>query len=157
MCTVVYTVSARAQNVVFHSGRELTSDDVSYNLTRATDPTKTSPNSLIGLAKPWTHQVVDKYTVVLSSEQSRVGAFDFLTQIWVGDKNTIESGADKNQAIGTGPFTFDEWIQGDHVAFTKNSNYWLTGAAVSRWLQRVFRARSASHDHNLRVWRAGPG
>jgi peptide/nickel transport system substrate-binding protein len=115
------------KNVVFHSGRELTSDDVSYNLTRATDPTKTSPNSLVGLAKLWTHQVVDKYTVVLTSDQPRVGAFDFLTQIWVGDKSTIESSADRNQAIGTGPFAFDEWIQGDHVAFSKNKNYWRSG------------------------------
>src|SRR5947209_19625458 len=33
----------------------------------------------------------------------------------------------KSKAIGTGPFAFTEWIQGDHLTYSKNKNYWQTG------------------------------
>ena len=41
------------KGVQYHSGRELTSDDIVYTLQRATDPNKTSPLTLVGLAKVW--------------------------------------------------------------------------------------------------------
>ena len=42
------------KGVQYHNGREFTSDDVKYTLQRATEPTKTSPLSLVGLAQGWT-------------------------------------------------------------------------------------------------------
>ena len=37
-------------------------------------------------------------------------------------------GPDASQkAVGTGPFLFTEWAQGDHILLTKNPNYWQTG------------------------------
>ena len=29
--------------------------------------------------------------------------------------------------VGTGPFTFVEWAQGDHIRVAKNKNYWQSG------------------------------
>ena len=48
----------------FHNGREFTSDDVAYNLERTKDPTRSSPVQLVGLAKAWTIETPDKYTVI---------------------------------------------------------------------------------------------
>src|SRR5215471_12947871 len=33
----------------------------------------------------------------------------------------------KSKAVGTGPFTFAEWVQDQYLRFEKNQNYWQTG------------------------------
>jgi peptide/nickel transport system substrate-binding protein len=115
------------RGVQFHTGRELTSDDIAYNLERTKDPTRSYTIQSVGLAKSWTSQTPDKYTVILSSDKPRIGVFDFLTQLWIADKDTLQGPDAANKAVGTGPFTFVEWIQGDHVSFTRNKNYWQSG------------------------------
>src|SRR4029450_5645394 len=32
--------------------------------------------------------------------------------------------------IGTGPFVFDEWVQGDHLTVHRNDNYWRDDAPM---------------------------
>jgi len=115
------------KGVMFHSGREFTSDDVAYNVQRTADPTRSSPVQLVGLAKVWTVETPDKYTAILKTDQPRIGAFDLLTQVWIGDKQLLDGPNAKTSAVGTGPFTFVEWAQGDHVSFAKNPNYWRSG------------------------------
>jgi peptide/nickel transport system substrate-binding protein len=115
------------KGITFHNGRELTSDDVAYNVQRAADPTRSSPVQLVGLAKVWTVETPDKYTAIMKTDQPRIGVFDLLTQVWIGDKQHLEGPNAKTGAVGTGPFTFVEWSQGDHVAFARNANYWRSG------------------------------
>ena len=42
-------------------------------------------------------------------------------------KKAIESGDPARNPVGTGPFVFVEWVQGDHVTVKKNSNYFKQG------------------------------
>lgn len=127
------------KGVLYHNGREFVSDDVAYTLQRATDPTKTSPLSLVGLAKGWTTETPDKYTAIVKSDQPRLNAFDFLSQLRVGDHETLE-GPDRNtKANGTGPFAMVDFTPGDRISFVKNKNYWqsslpyLDGYQVMFW------------------------
>ena len=115
------------KGVQFHTGRELTSDDVKYNLERTKDPARSSPSSRSAWPKPGPAETPDKYTVILTSDRPRIGVFDFLTQLWIADRQTLEGPDAASKAVGTGPFTFVEWVQGDHVSFTRNKNYWLSG------------------------------
>jgi peptide/nickel transport system substrate-binding protein len=115
------------KGVTFHNGRELTSDDIAYNVQRAADPTRSSPVQLVGLAKVWTVDTPDKYTAIMRTDQPRIGVFDLLTQVWIGDKQHLEGPDAKTGAIGTGPFRFVEWSQGDHVSFARNTSYWRSG------------------------------
>jgi peptide/nickel transport system substrate-binding protein len=120
------------KGVQFHTGREMTSEDVIYNLQRPLDPKLQSsiPSFTIlpGFVPPGTtFEAKDKYSVVIRSEQPWVGVFDYLQVLNIIDKETAEGPDAKTKAVGTGPFTFVEWAQGQHLKFAKNPNYWQSG------------------------------
>jgi peptide/nickel transport system substrate-binding protein len=72
-------------------------------------------------------EAVDKYTVVLKSDDPWPGVFDLLALMSVVDSVTMQGPNAKTQPVGTGPFTFGEWVQGDHLRLLKNKNYWVPG------------------------------
>jgi peptide/nickel transport system substrate-binding protein len=53
--------------------------------------------------------------------------FDFFEFLNILDRVTMEGPDAKTKAVGTGPFSFVEWVQGDHLSFAKNTSYWQTG------------------------------
>ena len=117
------------KGVLYHDGRELTSDDVKYSLLRLRDP-KVAPivGPLANQSAWWTTvDTPDKYTIVLASDTPRPGVFDFFQYFTIVDKNLMEGPDAQRKVNGTGPFMFVEWIQGDHVTMKRNPNYWRTG------------------------------
>ena len=130
------------KGVLFHSGRELTSDDVKWNLTRVKDP-KISNGSVPAQAAWFTSiDTPDKYTVVLKSNQPRPGTFDLFE--YVSIMEPVADGATVSTPVGTGPFRFVEWNQGDHFTAVKNPNYWQSGRPyVDGFVMSVFRDPSA--------------
>ena len=75
------------KGVQFHSGREMTSDDVKYSILRVRDPK-------VGVAQytaqsNWFQAVEtpDKYTVVLKSDNPRPLVFDFFEVLNIADKD----------------------------------------------------------------------
>jgi peptide/nickel transport system substrate-binding protein len=112
------------RGVTFHSGRELTSDDVKWNILHVRDP-KVAAGALI-LQSNWYSSIdtPDKYTLILGSEQPRPATFDFFEFFDIVDKDTADA---MTTLIGTGPFKFVEWAQGDHLLFRRNENYWQPG------------------------------
>jgi peptide/nickel transport system substrate-binding protein len=115
------------KGVQFHSGRELTSADVKYSLQRAANP-KVAAAQYTGMAS-WFSAVdtPDKYTAIFKSDLPRPTIFDLLEFLNICDMDSLEGPDAKNTAIGTGPFKFVEWVPGDHVTLTRNTNYWQTG------------------------------
>jgi peptide/nickel transport system substrate-binding protein len=112
------------KGVHFHSGRELTSDDVKWNLMHVQDP-KVAAGALILQSKWYTSvQTPDKYTVILGSEQPRPATFDFFEFFDIVDSETADA---MQTLVGTGPFKFVEWAQGDHLLFARNPDYWQSG------------------------------
>ena len=53
--------------------------------------------------------------------------FDFLQYLNVVDREALEGARRRDEANGTGPFTFVEWVQGDHFTLARNTNYWDSG------------------------------
>ena len=121
------TVNLR-KGVTYHTGREFTADDVVWNLTRALDP-KLTVGILGGFfgADP-TFTAKDKHTVVLQTSQPWPTVFDMFHVVNMLDKDTTNSTSNvQEKVVGTGPFVFQEWRQGDSTRFTKNKNYWQSG------------------------------
>ena len=115
------------KGVQFHSGRELTSDDVKWNILRVRDP-KVAAGGFVNQSSWFTSvDTPDRYTLVLKSDQSRPAAFDFFEFLNVLDPVTMQAPDAAQHAVGTGPFKFDEWAQGSHVQLSKNANYWRSG------------------------------
>jgi len=113
------------KGVMFHTGREMTSDDILYNFTRVTD-TRITAGIISGFIPPeTTWEAPDKYTVVVKAKNPWPAIFDWLEVVGITDKVTMEGADAKNNSVGTGPFMFKEWIQGDHLTYVKNKNYWM--------------------------------
>ena len=69
----------------------------------------------------------DKNTVILKSEAPRPALFDMLEYMNIADRVTMEGPEAATKAVGTGPFMYGEWVQGDHQRYVKNKNYWQSG------------------------------
>lgn len=116
------------KGVQYHNGREFTSDDVKYSLLKAQDP-KTLNRATVGPgAAYWSGiDTPDKYTIVLSSDVPRPGAFDSILYLRILDQNVSEGPDAATTMNGTGPFKFVEWASGDHITMARNPNYWEPG------------------------------
>jgi peptide/nickel transport system substrate-binding protein len=121
------TVNLR-KGVMYHSGREFTADDVVWNLKRALDP-KITVGIITGFfGQDPTFTAKDKYTVVMQTSQPWPTVFDMFHVVNMLDKDTTDVASNaQTKAVGTGPFVFQEYRQGESMRFTKNPSYWQSG------------------------------
>jgi peptide/nickel transport system substrate-binding protein len=118
------------QGVKFHTGREFTSADIAPNIKHAADP-KTGIGNLSVMSQWITDiQTPDKYPVVLVTEQPRPSLFDYLQFLNITDPETLQGPDARTKLVGTGPYMFVEWAQGDHATLRKNASYWESGKPV---------------------------
>jgi peptide/nickel transport system substrate-binding protein len=112
------------KGVQFHTGRELTSEDVRFNVMWVRDP-KVAAGALVQQSKWFTDvETPDKYTAILVSEQPRPAVFDFFEFFNIVDSATVQGPERDQKLVGTGPFVQTEWLQGDHLTFQRFASYW---------------------------------
>ncbi|OIP81994.1 MAG: ABC transporter substrate-binding protein [Rhodobacterales bacterium CG2_30_65_12] len=126
----VYTFELN-QGVSFHDGTDMTAEDVVFSLdrARAEDSTNAQKALFAGIASA---EAVDPFTVRITLTEPN-GNFPF-NMAW-GDAvivaaESVEAAA--TAPVGTGPFTFTEWVQGDHVTLTRNDAYWGAAPALAK-------------------------
>lgn len=120
-----FRISLR-QGVQFHSGREFTSEDVKYNIERAQD--ESIAVQLAPLAQAITEiEMPDEYTVVLRGDEPMIGLLGLLDVLYMGDQETIEGPDAATEAVGTGPFSLEEWLPGESYELVRNEDYWDEG------------------------------
>ena len=111
--------------VKFHEGQDFTAEDVKWTVEYVKNPETQSPNASI-IEQIDTVEVLEPLKVRLNLKQPWPAILDDLTTIQIYSKTaTKDSLATKPN--GTGPFTWVEWIPGDHVTIRKNPNYWRQG------------------------------
>lgn len=117
------------RGVRFHSGKELTADDVKYSLeSQQTPPAPGSVNSFF--PKVGAIDVVDPYTVRLSMSQPDATVLGYLAwnvYSYIVPKGLYDTTDPRNQADGTGPFRVQEFVTNDHVTLTRHRGYWRRG------------------------------
>ncbi|MGH2363736.1 MAG: ABC transporter substrate-binding protein, partial [Chloroflexota bacterium] len=116
------------KGVQFHTGREMTADDVKWNYTRIkTDPAVAITGLPAQAAQITTIDTPDKYTLVINSDTPYPGVWDFLALALIQDPVTAQGPDAKTKIVGTGAFKFVEWVQGDHISIAKHTSFWRSG------------------------------
>jgi len=126
---LVYTFSLHA-GVTFHDGTTMDAEDVKFSLdrARAEDSTNAQKGLFAGISDV---TVVDPLTVQVTLDAPN-GMFLF-NMAW-GDAVIVapESIADiASNPIGTGAFSFADWVQGDRIELTRNDAYWGEAPALA--------------------------
>lgn len=125
---LTYTFHLRP-DVTFHHGRELTADDVVFSFERVMDPETASP------WLPYTEGIVsidapDDATVVFT-----LGAPDAAFLAGLGRKGLVivprdvveDEGGLSQRMVGSGPFTFVEYVPNTRLTLARNERYWDEG------------------------------
>ena len=125
---LTYTFTLR-DGVTFHDGTTMDAEDVKFSLdrARAEDSTNAQKGLFADIAEV---TVIDPLTVQVTLSQEN-GSFLF-NMAW-GDAvivapESIETIA--SNPIGTGAFTFTDWVQGDRLELARNENYWGDAPAL---------------------------
>ena len=116
-----------AEGVTFHNGEPFGPDDVVYTFERILDPaTASSYAPLFDVIESVEASGPNQVTFHLSTPFG-----PFLTNLanngQIVNQAAIESGDPAREPVGTGPFEFVEWVQGDHVTLRKNEDYFREG------------------------------
>src|SRR4030042_2082089 len=142
----VYTFHLRS-GVKFHDGREVTSDDFKYSLERACQPETGSPtattylNDIVGVEEVLAGQTetiagvqtIDDSTLQITIDQPKAYFLAKLTYpvAFVVDSANVESGEDWwREPNGTGPFSLEEWSEGEFLLLERNDLYYGDKAKV---------------------------
>jgi peptide/nickel transport system substrate-binding protein len=118
----VYTFKLR-DGVTFHDGTTMDAEDVKFSLDRAmAEDSANAQKALFAGIK--SVEAVDPTTVKVTLSEPNG---NFLFNMAWGDAVIVASDSIddiKTNPVGTGAFTFGEWVQGDSITLNRNPDYW---------------------------------
>lgn len=109
------------EGVTWHDGSPFTADDVKYTFERALDP-ETGSFTVPSIGEDATVEVVDPLTVRINLPAVNASYPDLMTAVSIVKKDSGESNRD--QPIGTGPFTFESWSPNESTVYVRNDTYY---------------------------------
>ncbi|ASP19235.1 glutathione-binding protein GsiB [Antarctobacter heliothermus] len=120
-----------AEGVTFHDGTTFDAEDVKFSLdrARAVDSTNAQKALYSGIVEV---AVIDPMTVQLTLDAPDG---NLLFSLAWGDAVIVAPESVegiKQTPIGTGPFKFDEWRQGDSITLVQNADYWGEAPYLSK-------------------------
>ena len=128
-------------NIYFHNGRKLTSDDVIWSYTRIMDPTKGYPGSVqvstLAGAKEYADgkakeisglkKIDDRTFSMTFNEFVDPGMLFFEAITAILPREEVESGNFLTHPVGLGPFSFVEHVEGSRISGKKFDKYYKQG------------------------------
>ena len=117
--------------VKFHDGTTMDAEDVKFSLDRARAEDSANAQKALFSAIAEVN-VVDPLTVELKLSEPNG---NMLFNLAWGDAVIVAPESIENiktNPVGTGPFTFANWVQGDKIEIVKNPDYWGTPARLDK-------------------------
>ena len=150
-----WTVYLR-KNVTWHDGKPLVADDVKLTYDLHMNPDTGSSYTADLTSKIKSVDVVDDGTLKFTMTDTLVdfpldvaGQSIIASHIWkdtaAADVKTDKgsTGEDPSRVVGTGPFTFKEWITGEQATAEKYGKYWGGDTNLATYIYKVVPDQSA--------------
>jgi peptide/nickel transport system substrate-binding protein len=143
---LVWTFHLR-QNVKFQDGTPFNADAVVFSYERQRDPKH--PFHQYGKWEYWgwcfseiaKTEKVDDATVKITLSQPFAPFLSTMAMFTMDIVSPTNCNKLKDQwfahPVGTGPFSFVEWVKGDHITLEKNTSYWGTAPTIDKLVFRV--------------------
>jgi peptide/nickel transport system substrate-binding protein len=123
-----WTLNLR-KGVKFNNGEELTADDIMFNFEQWLDPDIGS--SIISLMNyltgPQDVEKIDDYTLKMHLSTGNIGVPEHLFHYPALIVHRSFEGDFIKQPVGTGPFTLEEYTEGERAVLKARSDYWQMG------------------------------
>lgn len=122
------------KGVKFHNGEPFKASDVKFTLLRAID----SPNvgHIVGAIDPEKIEIVDDHTIKIGTKMPFAPLLAHLAHTGssiLNEKAVTDSGENYGQnPVGTGPFKYESWANGDNVVVVVNEEYYGEKPAIGK-------------------------
>jgi peptide/nickel transport system substrate-binding protein len=140
----------------WHDGVDLTAEDVQFSFDALANPDTGSvyTGSLVDSAESW--RVIDDDTFEVVAKEPTFTFLYELLSAYVVPKHIWESvqpadwrndpgatGTDPSRVVGTGPFKFQEWRQGESVTLVRNDDYYGKVPYIDSYTLRIWPDQTA--------------
>ncbi len=119
------------EGVTFHDGTPFTAEDVVFSFERAMADDSTNAQKAL-FAGINSVNVIEDNAVEIGLDAPKA---TLLSNLAWGDVAIVSpASADNNKThpVGTGPFKFSNWVQGDRIELVKNPDYWGQPAKLDK-------------------------
>lgn len=135
----------------WQDGVDFTADDVKFSFDAVLNPNTGSAYASTVNAAVASYRVVDADTFEITAKDRFVTFFyDVPATVLIMPKHIWENvgfeswtfdpgstGKDTSRVVGTGPFKFKEWVQGDHVTVVRNDDYYDVVPSIDAFTMQV--------------------
>ena len=137
--TYTYTFHLE-EGVKWHDGEEFTAEDVKFTIEAIMDPENESENAP-NYEDVKKINVIDDYTIAFELDAPNVAFLDYMSMA-ILPKHLLE-GENMQESdffrapVGTGPFKFTEWDEGQQIILTKNEDYFAGPAKIDSIIFKI--------------------
>ena len=129
------------KGVQFHKDYgEMTASDVAFSLERVLDKATASPNAAL-LSSIKKVRAEGDYAVIIELNEADPALLDKLASWYTGivSKAAVEKNGDRfgQDPVGTGPYQFEKWTQGQETDLTAFDKYWAGKPKLDRVTYRA--------------------